>query len=196
MKVRLAALTIGLAIALNLSGIIAPANVIALAGTPVETPSIEPTASPEQHKSFFTLGREALDFSKFAQRSQVRQRRDPYQIVTEVRQRHKAAAQDISVTEAIQQLKEQLPEQSHQLRNKVSELPSKIKTSAGQATASLRSSVDTVSKNYSQKTKLPSLPAEIKDRIYGIQQSIKETAIKLLEDTSYQINRAAQHLRI
>ena len=185
-----------IAIALSLNSMAAPARAATLtANTPIETVPVESATHLDNHKSFFTLSRKALDFSKFAQRSQNKPRKDPHQIISAVRKQHQNASPDISVQKRIQQLKEQLPEQSSQLRSRVSNLSNRVRTSASNAKTSLYSSVDTAAKDYVQTTKLPPIIATLKNRINRIQKALKERVINLLEQTSSQMDKAAEQLK-
>ena len=176
---------------------IAPTTHAQTAPPPSSNTSIEatPSISAEKPKSFFTLTRDALNCSKFAQRDRSQPREDPYQIIAAARQRNQDASLEISVKERVQQLKIQLPEQSRQLRSKIDKLPQAISESANGAKTSLLSSIETTSRGYVQKTKRQPFIVNIQNRIYQIKQRLKELAIRILEQTSHQIDKAANQLK-
>ena len=191
MKVTLIALAACLALATSLSDPRLPDAQPPLA---TSKPSAQSSAKVEERSTFFTLSRDALNFSSFTHREN-KQPKNIRQILLEARARHQASSPKLSTAEKIQQLKQQIPASAEQLRDKVNKLPSKLKASARQTTTALSHSVKTKTRRYAPKTKIPTLIATLKRRIYRIRQSAKALIINLLEQASDRLNQTAQQLK-
>lgn len=160
----------------------------------VEADPLEVTPKPEA-RHFFTLDRDALNFLEFAQRGQHSLRRNPHQIIEAIRQKHQDSSQDFPIKEKIQRLQEQLPQQSEQLRRKVSELPKRLKASASRTNISVRRSIEVTATDYLDRQRVPPFLTRFKRNLYRIKRRLEATAISVLEQTSDRLDQTAQRLK-